>query len=211
MDRRSESGPTLPAKLTNNDDVRFLRGWMGNPLKTGAIAPSSQALARTMVAMIDADLPGPILELGPGTGAMTRALIAAGIPEERLVLIEYAPEFVALLAERYPTATVVEGDAYAIADRAGELGLAPAAGIVSSLPLMNRPASTRAALLADAFSVLHPQGALVQFTYLPKAPISHAHIAGHVEARIDASRIVWRNLPPARVWRYRPVSSEDHP
>ncbi|MEM7566543.1 MAG: methyltransferase domain-containing protein [Pseudomonadota bacterium] len=199
-----KSGPNLPTKIAEHDDIRFLRGWMGNPLKTGAIAPSGQALARTMAGMIDPTLPGPILELGPGTGAMTRALIAAGIPEERLVLIEYAPEFAALLSARYPQATVVQGDAYAISDRVRELGLAPAAGIVSSLPLMNRPASARAALLADAFSILHPEGALVQFTYLPKAPIGQHHIRGRVAARIDHSPIVWRNLPPARVWRYRP-------
>ena len=209
--RRSPLGlklsPSLSTKLADNDDVRFLRGWMDNPLKTGAIAPSGEALAATMVGMIDPALPGPILELGPGTGAMTRALIAAGIPEERLVLIEYSVEFAVLLTTRYPKATVVTGDAYDVAARAGELGLAPAAGIVSSLPLMNRPAEARAALLANAFSILHPDGALVQFTYLPKAPISEAHIQGRVRARIDCSRIVWRNLPPARVWRYRQVVS----
>lgn len=203
--------PKLPPRIVDHDDVRFLRGWMDNPLKTGAIAPSGKALAATMVAMIDPALPGPILELGPGTGAMTRALIAAGIPEERLVLIEYSPEFAALLAARYPRATVLEGDAYAVADRAAALGLDPAAGIVSSLPLMNRPAAERAALLANAFSILHPGGALVQFTYLPKAPISPAHISGRVAARIDSSAIVWRNLPPARVWRYRPARAADAP
>ena len=193
----------FPAGLADNDDLRFLRGWVDNPLSIGAIAPSGRALASTMVGMIDPDLPGPILELGPGTGAMTRALIEAGIPEDRLVLIEYSAEFAALLTARYPEATVIVGDAYDVAARTHALGLAPAAGIVSSLPLMNRPPAERAAMLASAFSVLHPKGALVQFTYLPKAPITHRHTAGRLKTRIDASPIVWRNLPPARVWRYR--------
>lgn len=193
----------VPPRIADNDDVRFLRGWVGNPLKTGAIAPSGQALARMMAGMIDPSLPGPILELGPGTGAMTRALIQAGIPEDRLVLIEYSASFAALLTNRYPAATVVVGDAYDVAARARELGLAPSAAIVSSLPLLTRPPEARARLLAEAFSILHPQGALVQFTYLPRAPITQDHIAGRIAARIDASPIVWRNLPPARVWRYR--------
>lgn len=187
------------------ENLRFLRGMAENPLKTGAIAPSGPALADTMARMIDMALPGPVLELGPGTGAMTRALLRAGVDEGRLVLIEYSPEFRADLARRFPLATVIEGDAYDVSGHAARLRLDPAAGIVSSLPLLTRPPRERALLLERAFAALHPQGAFVQFTYMRRAPILPEHLAGRVEARVDASPLVWRNLPPARVWRYRPL------
>src|SRR5215472_14177701 len=95
-----------------SDEFRFLRGAITRPRAVGAIAPSSPALARAIAAQIDPELPGPILELGPGTGVVTEAVIARGISEERLIAIEFDADFAGLIASRYPQAHVIAGDAF---------------------------------------------------------------------------------------------------
>src|SRR5438105_13707150 len=98
-----------PRPLRLDDEVRFLRFWIEKPLHMGAVMPSSRMLARAMAEYVDADATGPVIELGPGTGATTNGLILRGIDPSRLVLVEYNPSFCALLQERYPQATVVQG------------------------------------------------------------------------------------------------------
>src|ERR1700739_4700563 len=95
-----------------DDEVRFLRSWIEKPLHVGAVMPSGRFLARTMAQYVDRDSTAPVVELGPGTGAITSALIQRGIDQKRLVLVEYNPGFCALLRDRYPQAKVVHGDAY---------------------------------------------------------------------------------------------------
>src|SRR5690349_12235147 len=113
-----------------DDEVRFLRSWIEKPLHVGAVMPSSRLLARTMAQYVDARSEGPVVELGPGTGAITNALIEHGVDQKRLVLVEYNPGFCALLRERYPQATVVQGDAYALHDSLGDVLGEPASAVV---------------------------------------------------------------------------------
>jgi Ribosomal RNA adenine dimethylase len=95
-----------------NDEVRFIRSWMEKPLAIGAVMPSSKVLARAMARYVDPEADGPVIELGPGTGPVTEALVAQGVAPERLVLVEFDPKFCDILRDRYPEATVVQGDAY---------------------------------------------------------------------------------------------------
>src|SRR5262245_64391930 len=74
-----------------DDEVRFFRTWMEKPLSMGAVTPSGKALARTMADYVDPNSDGPIIELGPGTGPVTEALVARGIDPERMVLVEFDP------------------------------------------------------------------------------------------------------------------------
>jgi phosphatidylethanolamine/phosphatidyl-N-methylethanolamine N-methyltransferase len=182
------------------DAARFLRTWAGNPLLLGAVTPSGPALAAAMAAQVDPAQPGPIIELGPGTGVMTQALLKRGIAPERLFLIEYEPGFCELLRVRFPGVTVIQGDAY---DLRGTLGArlgAPPSAVVSSLPLITRPEAQRAALLAAAFGLMVPGGPFVQFSYSLFSPAPRALLPPHTLA---ISPWVWRNVPPARVWVYR--------
>ena len=94
------------------DEFRFFFSWLKHPLQVGGISPASPALAHAMAAEVDPEVPGPVVELGPGTGVLTEALVERGIAPERIVLVEYSPEFCALLRERFPRARIVEGDAY---------------------------------------------------------------------------------------------------
>ena len=182
-----------------DDEVRFIASWLQHPLKVGAVSPSGKALAQAIAAEVDPDVPGPIVELGPGTGPVTEALIARGVPEGRLVLVEYNPDFCKLLRRRFPTATVIQGDAYTLADTLSAAVKEPIAAIVSCLPLMTRPLSVRVRLLNAAIRLLRAGAPYVQFTYAMTAPIpSRAR-----RYRITSSPRIWKNLPPARVWVYR--------
>ncbi len=189
----------LKKPLRLDDEVRFLRSWIEKPLHMGAVMPSGRLLARTMAQYVDKDAEGPVVELGPGTGAITNALIEHGVDQKRLVLVEYNPGFCALLRERYPQARVVQGDAYKLRDSLWEVLKAPASAVVSGLPLVTKPMLTRLKLIRDAFSALAPGAPFVQFTYSVVPPIPKS-LPG---VSTEASERIWMNLPPARVWVYR--------
>src|ERR1700755_3048268 len=182
-----------------DDEVRFLRSWIEKPLHMGAVMPSGKLLARTMAQFVDVDSQGPVVELGPGTGAITNALIDRGIDQKRLVLVEYNPGFCALLRDRYPQAKVVQGDAYTLRDSLWNMSNVPASAVVSALPLVTKPMLTRLKLIRDAFLALAPGAPFVQFTYSVAPPIPKS-LPG---VSTEASERIWMNLPPARVWVYR--------
>ena len=165
----------------------------------GAVMPSGRVLARTMAKYVEIDSNAPVVELGPGTGAITNALIERGVDQKRLVLVEFNPGFCALLRDRYPQAKVVQGDAYALRDSLWDVLSAPAAAIVSGLPLVTKPMLTRLKLIRDAFIALAPGAPFVQFTYSVAPPIPKS-LPG---VSTEASERIWMNLPPARVWVYR--------
>lgn len=172
---------------------------MEKPLATGAVMPSGKPLARAMAKCVDPKMEGPVIELGPGTGAVTAALVEQGIEPSRLVLVEFNPTFCRLLRTRYPEATVVQGDAYGIKRLLASLLRQPAAAVVSGLPLFTKPLKLRLRLLADAFTLLAPGAPFVQFTYAVVPPIPRSYSG----ARALASERIWLNIPPARVWIYR--------
>jgi phosphatidylethanolamine/phosphatidyl-N-methylethanolamine N-methyltransferase len=189
----------LKKPLRLDDEVRFLRSWIEKPLHMGAVMPSGKVLARTMAQYVDIDSEGPVVELGPGTGAITSALIEHGIDQKRLVLVEYNPGFCALLRDRYPHAKVVQGDAYTLRDSLWDVLSMPASAVVSGLPLVTKPMLTRLKLIRDAFLALAPGAPFVQFTYSVAPPIPKS-LPG---VSTEASERIWMNLPPARVWVYR--------
>lgn len=182
-----------------DDEVRFLRSWIEKPLHMGAVMPSSRILARTMAHYVDLTSNGPVVELGPGTGAITAALVERGVDQSRLVLVEYNPGFCALLRERYPLAKIVQGDAYRLRETLWNALSTPAAAVVSGLPLVTKPMLTRLRLIRDAFAALAPGAPFVQFTYSVVPPIPKS-LPG---VSTEASERIWMNLPPARVWVYR--------
>jgi phosphatidylethanolamine/phosphatidyl-N-methylethanolamine N-methyltransferase len=182
-----------------DDEVRFLRSWIEKPLHVGAVMPSGRLLARTMAQYVDVDSADQVIELGPGTGAITSALLHRGVDQKRLVLVEYNPGFCALLRDRYPQAKIVQGDAYTLRDTLWNVLAKPASAIVSGLPLVTKPMSTRLKLIRDAFAALAPGAPFVQFTYSVAPPIPKS-LPG---VSTEASERIWMNLPPARVWVYR--------
>ncbi len=182
-----------------DDEVRFIRSWIERPLTIGAVTPSGKILARAMARYVDPTSTGPIVELGPGTGPVTEALVEAGVDPARLVLVEFNPNFCRLLRSRYPDARLVQGDAYSLRRLLETLLLQPAAAVVSGLPLVTKPIGMRLRLIRDAFELMAPDAPFVQFSY---------SVAGPVPKRlanfsIESSERIWMNIPPARVWVYR--------
>lgn len=179
------------------DDLRFLKSLMTRPRAIGAIAPSSPALARKIAQQVDPDVPGAVLELGPGTGVVTDALVARGIGIERLITVEFDPDLAQLMRERFPTLRVIEGDAFDL-DRTlpRETGGVLAA-VVSGLPLLNFPPPKRRALILSALGRIPAGGPFVQFSYGLAAPVPADR-----DISVEQAGLVLANLPPARIWVY---------
>ena len=161
--------------------------------------PSGRVLARTMASYVEVESDAPVVELGPGTGAITNALIDRGVDQQRLVLVEYNPGFCALLRDRYPQAKVIQGDAYRLRDSLHEVLAKPASAVVSGLPLVTKPIRERWRLIRDAFDLMIPGAPFVQFTYSVASPLPK-RLGGFTA---EASERIWMNFPPARVWVYR--------
>lgn len=182
-----------------DDEVRFIRSWLERPLSTGAVTPSGKVLARAMASYIDPASDGPVVELGPGTGPVTEALVEAGVAPSRLVLVEFNPAFCRILRTRYPDATLVQGDAYSLRRLLETLLIQPATAVVSGLPLVTKPIRQRLRLIRDALDLMVPGAPFIQFTYSVAAPLPK-RLGGF---SVEASERIWMNIPPARVWVYR--------
>ncbi len=198
LDRRRTSPRSIRKEIDLEDEARFLKSWIENPLKTGAVVPSGKLLAQKMAAVVDPMAPGPVVELGPGTGPVTQALLQRGVPPENLFLVEYSKDFAALLRQKFPGVMVIQGDAYALEHTLSGVVTEPIAAIVSSLPLLTRPEAQRTRLLRSAFRLMRPGAPFVQFTYMNNSPVP---LDGDFEANV--SQRIWKNLPPARIWTYR--------
>jgi len=138
-----------------------------------------------------------VLELGPGTGAVTQALLERGLREERLVAIERNPKLADLLAKRFPRARIIPGDAWHLDDllRRQHHPIASVGAVISSLPLLNFSMEQAENLAQKIRAVLEPQGTWVQYSYR----IHKRRTRGASRFHLLASKIVWLNLPPARV------------
>ena len=183
----------------------FLKRWLRRPLAIGAVIPSGRLLAGAMAKTTKAALegrPGHVVELGAGTGEVTRALLAAGIAPERLALIERDPELAIFLRRHFPGPRIIEGDASRLLRLLADHGITSVAAVVSSLPLLTMPAGIVNGIVGGIFEALPRGAALVQFTYGPKPPVPRTlrerlHLDGAHGKRI------WRNVPPAVVWTFR--------
>lgn len=183
----------------------FLKRWLKDPRGIGAIAPSSRQLGAAMAALIPPSSHGPVIELGGGTGVITRALLDAGIPPERLIVIERDEGLHAILCHSFPAIRIVRGDAAGLGQLLRPLGIAQASAVVSGLPLLNMQKHVRRSIVDESFALLEPGAPFIQFTYGLSSPIPRHEfgISGEVKRR------VFNNLPPAAVWVYRRAAASD--
>lgn len=176
----------------------FLARWLKAPHKIGALTPASRHLARAMAEQIAPEA-GLIIELGGGTGSVTQALLDAGVPPERLIVVERDPAFYVLLKKRFPLLRVLRGDALRLTALLAPLGISRAAAVVSSLPLLSMPERLRQRIVEESFALLAERGTFIQYTYGAFSPLRRrkSGLKGEVAER------VWRNFPPAAVWCFR--------
>jgi len=173
----------------------FIRALIANPRAMGAACPSSSYLANTVAAMLGKiDCAGTVVELGGGTGAITRAILQQGVDPERLITFERSPALADHLRQRFPGVRVVEGDARNLQKLLGK-DAGNVRAVVSGLPLRSLPDSVVQAILHQVQLLLHADGMFVQFTYDLRTPsIEKRQYHNHVDRKI-----VWKNIPPARV------------
>ncbi|HEX3856164.1 MAG TPA: methyltransferase domain-containing protein [Verrucomicrobiae bacterium] len=185
----------LIAALT--DTTLFLQEWFANPQRTGSLAPSSPQLAAAMAHWLPSNPESFVLELGPGTGAVTEMLIKRGLREDRLVAIERNPKMARLLREKFPRAQIIIGDAWNLDHllRSRREPIESVGAVISSLPLLNFPHAEAEALTQKIRAVLEPHGNWVQYSY----HLGKKQVRGAASFQLRASKIVWLNFPPARV------------
>ena len=183
----------------------FLKRWLRRPFAMGAVIPSSrllaEAMARATVQALDGR-PGHIVELGAGTGQVTKALLAAGIVPARLALVERDPELATFLRRHFTEPKIIEGDAARLPRLLADNGTAPIAAVVSSLPLLSLPTEIVNGIVHGVFEALPRGAALVQFTYGPTPPVPRA-LREQLRLVGSRGRRIWRNVPPAVVWTFR--------
>lgn len=176
---------------------RFFKGWMQDPLSVGALAPSGRSLAKLMTAELYCG--ARVLELGAGTGNVTEAILNAGVQPSDLYLVDRCEDFVAVLEHRFAGTNCINADALALAKHLAELR-GSFDFIVSGLPLMLFSRRQKLRLLLQCFELLRPEGALEQFTYAGRCPVSRRALdaLGLAATRVGVAA---RNLPPAFVYR----------
>jgi phosphatidylethanolamine/phosphatidyl-N-methylethanolamine N-methyltransferase len=184
---------------TCNDFIGFFRAWISDPKRVSAVAPSSQTLARLITSEVKPS-DGPIIELGPGTGAFTKALLQRGVAESDLLLIEYGSDFMRLLQQRFPRARVLWMDAAQLTryDRF----IAPAGAVVSGLPLLSMTPRKVMAILTGAFRHMREGGTFYQFTYGVGCPVPRT-ILDRLGLKASLVGRTALNVPPASVFRIR--------
>ena len=183
----------------------FLKRWLRRPFAVGAVVPSGRLLAEAMARTTFAEMKGRaghVIELGAGTGEVNKALLAAGIPADRLALVERDPELAAFLRRHFAGPKIVEGDAARLPKILAEQGIGAVSAVVSSLPLLSLPADVVRGIVEGVFDALPRGGALVQFTYGPAQPVPRSLSQALRLVGTRGPRI-WRNMPPAVVWTFR--------
>ncbi|CUH68783.1 16S ribosomal RNA methyltransferase KsgA/Dim1 family protein [Thalassovita gelatinovora] len=178
-----------------SDFAVFLGEMIRRPTEVVAIAPSSAAVARRMTEGVE-QVQGPIVEIGPGTGSFTRAILDRGVAPERLTLMEMNPRFCETLREKFPGVTVLNRPAQDIE----RIGLRDIGAVISGVPVLARPQIQRD-VVGRAFRVMARDGFFTQITYSANAPIS-PDMQAELGLRADKRATVWANLPPARVFSF---------
>jgi phospholipid N-methyltransferase len=182
----------------SRDFLSFFLAWASAPRRVGAISPSGNALAELITSEID-PASGPVIELGPGTGAFTYKLLKRGVRQQDLTLIEYGSDFTRLLELRFPGARVLWMDAGRLAN-SGLFEGAPVGAVISGLPLLNMSTRKVINILGGAFSYLKPGGAFYQFTYGLSCPVPRP-VLDRLGLKATLLDRALTNVPPAAVYR----------
>lgn len=186
-----------------DDELRFFKGWIDKPKAVGSIVPTSSVTARRMASVVDPGSGLPVLEVGPGTGVITRAILACGIKPENLYAVEYSEDFVRHLEDHYPGVNVIQGDAFDLDKTLGDKRGLRFDSVISGVPLLNFPVAQRIAYLEDLLNRIPVGRPVVQLTYGPLSPIP----AGRGNYTVKHFDFVIRNIPPTQLWIYRRPAS----
>lgn len=182
-----------------SETVRFFKGWLDKPRAVGSIVPTSSTTAREMASLVNPQADMPTLELGPGTGVITKAILERGVAPENLWAIEYSEDFVEHLTKEYPGVNVIQGDAFNLDETLGDKKDTMFDSIVSAVPLLNFPVPQRIAYVEDLLNRIPAGRPIMQITYGPRSPVP----PGRGNYTVERHGFVLRNVPPAHLWVYK--------
>jgi phosphatidylethanolamine/phosphatidyl-N-methylethanolamine N-methyltransferase len=182
-----------------DEEIRFFRGMMQGPKQVGAIVPTSSVTARKMASVVDPSSGLPVLELGPGTGVITKQILARGIQPEKIVSVEYSRDFYERLVEDYAGVNFIHGDAFDLEKTLGAFAGQTFDSVISAVPMLSFPMEARIRLIDDLLSRIPVGRPVVQITYGPVSPV----IAQPDRYHIQHFDFIVRNIPPAQLWIYR--------
>lgn len=182
-----------------DEEVRFFKGWQRDKKGVGALIPTSSITARRMASVINPGSGLPVLELGAGTGVITKAILERGLPPHDIVAIEYSPAFHRDLTARFPQVDFRLGDAFNLDETLGERRHEQFDCVISGVPMLSFPPEKRVSLLRDLLSRIPAGRPVIQITYSPMSPVPtmpDLYTISHFD-------FVVRNIPPAQLWLYR--------
>lgn len=187
------------ANLTDTKAAElFFKQWLRSPKSMGSVIPSSRALARAISNQVRWQPGKTVVELGAGTGAISKGLLDSGLPADALMMVELDRPLFEYLRDNFPGVRVVNGDATRLQDILRQQGVGEVSTVISGLPMVNMPLSFQRAIVEQSFTALEPDGCYLQYSYSPISPIPAAKLG----LRAELVRYVLRNVPPAAVWRY---------
>ncbi|MEW9806322.1 phospholipid N-methyltransferase PmtA [Mesorhizobium marinum] len=182
-----------------DDELKFFKGWIDKPKAVGSIIPTSSVTARRMASIVDTASGLPVLEVGPGTGVITKAILRQGVKPSDLYTVEYSHDFVMHLRRNYPGVNVIEGDGFNLDEALGDMRDARFDCVVSGVPLLNFPIARRVAYLDGLLKRIPCGRPVVQITYGPKSPVP----PGFGDYTVEHFHFILRNIPPTQLWLYR--------
>ncbi len=182
-----------------DEEVKFFKGWMDGPKAVGAVLPTSSVTARRMAAVINPHSGQPVLELGPGTGVITKAILQRRIKPEHLWSVEYSADFVEHLVGEFPGVNVIHGDAFDLDTALGENRNLTFDSVISAVPLLSFPIDRRISIVEDLLDRIPNGRPIVQITYGPLSPVP----GRRSNFTVEHHDFVFRNFPPAQLWIYR--------
>jgi phosphatidylethanolamine/phosphatidyl-N-methylethanolamine N-methyltransferase len=193
-------GPGAKSHAAVKNTSLFLRRWLANPLQMGSVIPSSPVLCRRIAALVERKEDEVVLELGAGTGVVSRALLNAGIPPERLVVVEIVPDMADHLRRVLPGVNVIQGDAFELSRALPERMHGKVGTAICGIPLVMLPLEQQRRFV-DAVERVAPGKGFLLYTYCITSPLPYRKLG------LAARREAWTplNIPPASVWRYQPT------
>jgi phosphatidylethanolamine/phosphatidyl-N-methylethanolamine N-methyltransferase len=184
--------------------LRFLKNFLADPRTIGAIAPSSGALAESMLKPIDFASDKVLVEYGPGTGAFTQHLLSRVTDATFIMAIERCKDMYDLMRQKHPRLLIRHGSAANVGQYLAQLGYDHADAVISGLPWAAFPESLQDEILEATVAALPPGGRFSTFAYLqgllmPSGKRFRRKLNQRF-SKVEISPVVWMNLPPAIVY-----------
>lgn len=181
------------------EDIRFLKGFIDRPKSVGTPFATSPYTGRAMASLIEPQSGLPVLEIGPGTGTITRAILGRGVRPDQLFSVEYSDLFIEPLRAEFPGVHILHGDALDLDTVLGDKRDTVFDSVVSAIPLLNLPMASRISYLEDMLKRIPLGRPVIQVTYGPLSPVP----AGRADFSVERADFILRNVPPAHLWTYR--------